>query len=135
MHMIYNIITLIIIESSLLLLNHMWYWPCGRLELALMLGIVVFLSLILKHFLFFHLLRIYSTVVFAPDNKFLMGLLVKQIVLGILLCILLLLRLVLGCKSYDSRTGCLLLLLLEQAYIDTLPFKELHLKRSQIEVI
>lgn len=64
-----------------------------------------------------------------------MGLLVKQIVLGILLCILLLLRLVLGCKSYDSRTGCLLLLLLEQAYIDTLPFKELHLKRSQIEVI
>lgn len=135
MHMIYNIITLIIIESSLLLLNHMWYWPCGRLELALMLGIVVLLSLILKHFLFFHLLRIYSTVVFAPDNKFLMGLLVKQIVLGILLCILLLLRLVLGCKSYDSRTGCLLLLLLEQAYIDTLPFKELHLKRSQIEVI
>ena len=134
MHMIYNIITLIIIESSLLL-NYMRYWPCGRLELALMLGIVVLLSLILEHFLFFHLLRIYSTVVFAPDNEFLMGLLVKQIVLRILLWILLLLRLILGCKSYDSRTGCLLLLLLEQAYIDTLPFKELHLKRSQIEVI
>lgn len=78
---IYNIIIAhIVVQSHLLLLqlNRMRNRCRSRLELTLMLGMVVLLSLIFNHlFLFFYLLRIYSTVVFAPDYEFLVGLLVE----------------------------------------------------------
>ena len=67
--MIYNIIVL---DCSL---RHR---SSGRFELALVLRMIVLLPLILDHLiLLVHFLRIYPTVVFAPDYEFLMVLLVK----------------------------------------------------------
>ena len=70
--------SLIMIYNIIVLGYSLGHWSSGRLELTLVLGKVILLPLFLDHLvLFFHILRIYSTVVFAPDNEFFMVLLVK----------------------------------------------------------